>query len=556
MKGIGKTVFEGTRIDDFQVEVLGILENAGPKQSLILARLSGGPLDRTGVLQGMSGSPVYFEGKLAGAVAMTFALSKEPIAAIRPIEDMLAIGAAPQPQNLHRARLWDGELAKALPPPSEFATGGARLVDIATPVSFGGFTPGAVSHFSPQLRALGLEPTQGIAGGSKPTGAAQPGSVQPGSMITVQLISGDLSMGADGTVTCVEGNRIYAFGHRFLSVGSTELPFARSEVLALLPNLSTSFKISAAREWAGTITQDRTVAVAGEIGRKAATLPVSISVIRHGGAGPERRSSYNLQLVRDPVLSPFLLQMAVFSTIDATEQLIGESTFAVTGEVQFEGAVAPMKLDNAYAGDVNMPAQVALGTATPVSYVMQSGFEALQPKRVALSIDVYPARRTLEIDQLWASRREVKPGESLDLILVLSGDDGLELTRKVTYRVPIGARPGPLQITAADAASMNLIDFRQMLTQTPRSASQLVSMMNAMRPSTSAYLRIWRAEPSYDVQGNTLPDPPPSAAMVLARSNSSLNPAAVVPNSKVAEFDVPAGMVVAGSKTIQVEVKE
>lgn len=555
MKGTGKTVFEGSRVDEFQVEVLGVLENSGPKQSLILARLSGGPLERTGVMQGMSGSPVYIDGRLAGAVAMSFALSKEPIAAIRPIEDMLGIGDQPQPQQ-RRARLWDGELAKSLPPPSEVATGGARLVEIATPVSFAGFSPGVVAHFAPQLRALGLEPTQGIAGGRSPAGVAPPGSIEPGSMITVQLMTGDLSIGADGTVTHVDGSRIYAFGHRFLSVGATELPFARSEVLALLPNLSTSFKISAAREWAGTITQDRTVAVAGEIGLKAAMLPVSISVVRHDGNGPERRSSYNMEVVRDPILSPFLLQMAVLSAIEATEHLIGPSTFAVSGQIDFEGSVVPMKLDNAFAGDANVPAQVALGAATSMSYAMQSGFDALRPRRVALTIDAYPSRRTLNIEQLWASRRVVKPGEPFDVIVLLSGDNGLEITRKVTYRVPVGARPGLLQVTAADAGSMNLIDFRQMLTQSPRSAGQLVSMMNAMRPSTSAWVRLWRAEPSFDIQGDTLPDPPPSAAMVLARSNSSLNPAQVMPNSKVAEFEVPAGMVVTGSKTIQVEVKE
>jgi hypothetical protein len=555
MKGIGKTVFEGSRVDEFQVEVLGVLENSGPKQSLILARLSGGPLERTGVMQGMSGSPVYIDGKLAGAVAMSFALSKEPIAAIRPIEDMLSIADQPQPQQ-RRARLWDGELAKSLPPPSEVATGGGRLVEIATPVSFAGFSPGVVAHFAPQLRALGLEPTQGIAGGSSPAGAAPPGSIEPGSMITVQLMTGDLSIGADGTVTHVDGNRIYAFGHRFLSVGATELPFARSEVLALLPNLSTSYKISAAREWAGTITQDRTVAVAGELGRKAAMMPVSISVVRHGENGPERQSSYNLEVVRDPILSPFLLQMAVLSTIEATEHMIGASTFAISGQIDFEGSAVPMKLNNAFTGDANVPAQAALGAATSVSYVMQSGFDALRPRRVALTIDAYPSRRTLNIEQLWTSRRVVKPGEPFDIIVLLSGDNGLEITRKVTYSVPVGARPGLLHVTAAEAGLMNLVDFRQMLTQSPRSAGQLVSMMNAMRSSTSAWVRVWRAEPSFDVQGSTLPDPPPSAALVLARSNSSLNPAQVVPNSKVAEFEVPAGMVVTGSKTIQVEVKE
>ncbi len=555
MKGIGKTVFAGDRIEDFQVEVLGILENIGPKQSLILARLSGGPLDRTGVMQGMSGSPVYIDGRLAGAVAMAFALSKEPIAGIRPIEDMLRVDEPAQPQP-RRAQVWDGQLAKALPPPSEFIAGGARLVEIATPISFSGFTQGTVEHFAPQLRALGLQPMQGVAGGGSPVRQARPGAVQPGSMITVQLISGDLAVGADGTVTHVDGSHIYAFGHRFLTIGATEMPFARSEVLTLLPNLSTSFKISAAREWAGAITQDRSVAVAGELGKTASTLPVSITVTRHGVRAAGKPMSYDLKMMRDRILSPFLLQMAVFSAIDATEQVFGESTFTVTGEVEFEGAVAPMKLNNTFAGDFNLPAQVAMGTAMPVSYAMQSGFDALRPKRVAVAIEAYPRKRTLQIDQLWASRREVRPGESVEFTLVMAGDNGAEVTRKVNYRVPVGARPGSLQVTAADANAINLTEFRQMLVQAPRSANQLVSMMNDMRRNTNAYLRVWRTEPSFDVQGENLPDPPPSAAMIMGRANASLNITPAMPNSKIAEFEVPAGMVVTGSKTIQLEIKE
>jgi hypothetical protein len=176
---------------------------------------------------------------------------------------------------------------------------------------------------------------------------------------------------------------------------------------------------------------------------------------------------------------------------------------------------------------------------------------------VALTIEAYPKKRVLAIDQLWTSKREARPGDTLELTLVLSGENGAEVVRKLQYQVPVGARPGPLQFTAADAGSINLTEFRQMLTQTPKSAGQLIAMMNAMRANTNAYLRVWRTEPSYDVQGETLPDPPPSAAMILARTNASLNPMPALPNSKIAEFEVRAGdMVVTGSKTIQVDIKE
>lgn len=559
MKGVGKTVFAGARIEDFQVEILGILENIGPKQSLILARLSGGPLARTGVMQGMSGSPVYIDGRLAGALAMGFAFSKEPIAAIRPIEDMLRLETAgPRPPVRLAGPAGPGaKLTVLLPAREEVLAAGERMVDIATPISFGGFTRNTIEHFGPQLRSLGLEPRQGISGGGRPqTSSGPPGTIEPGAMITVQLISGDMSVGADGTVTYVDGNRILAFGHRFLSVGSTALPFSRAEVLTLLPNLASSFKISSARDWLGTITQDRSTGVAGEVGRPAGMIPVSISVTNRETASPAP-VRYDLQVVNDRLLSPFLLQMAVFSAIDATERTTGESSYTITGEVEFQGGAAPLKLDNMYSGDFNPAAQVSLATAVPVAYVMQSGFDTLQLKRVALDVQSFPRKRQLQIDQLWPSRREVRPGETVDLRVVLAGENGLEVTRTASYRVPLGAPLGPLQFTAADAATINLTEYRQLLSTQPKSAGQLLSFMNGLRANNKVFIRVWRAEPAYEVQGEILPDPPPSVALLLSRSQPSLSATPALPNSRLAELEIGAGdMVISGSKTVQVEVKE
>ena len=553
LQGVGKTVFSGTKVEDFQVEILGVLDNIGPKQSLILARLSGGPLAETGVLQGMSGSPVYVDGRLVGAVAMAFQFSKEPIAGIRPIEEMLRGGAQPE-KRAATIKLGSEYTLPGLPPREDVLAGGQRMVDLATPVSFGGFTRNTIEHFAPQLRSLGLEPLQGMSGGgAMGPKLGSPGQLQPGSMISVQLVSGDLSIGADGTVTYIDDDRVYAFGHRFLAAGSTDLPFARAEVLTLLPNISSSFKISTPREWMGSITEDRSTAVAGRLGRRAAMIPVSISVGESGG----RSNSYRLEMVKDPVLTPFLLSMSMFSAIDATERATGESSFAVKGTVEFENGLPPLKFSNMYAGDLNLAAQAALGTAAPVAYAVGSGFDAVQLKAVALNIEAFPRKRQLQIDQVWSSRREVRPGETVDLTVVLSGDNGSELTRKVSYTVPVGSPTGPLQFTVADATIMNITEFRQMLVSTPNSPAQLIAFLNALRANTKAYVRVWQAAPAYEVEGETLPDPPPSVALILARTQPSLSATPALPNAKLAEMEIDAGnMVVSGSKTIQVEVKE
>jgi hypothetical protein len=301
----------------------------------------------------------------------------------------------------------------------------------------------------------------------------------------------------------------------------------------------------------GAITQDRNTTIAGELGRRASTVPLSISVT---GAA---KASYGLQMVKDRILSPFLLQMVVFSAIDATESQLGQNTFAVTGAIEFEDGVLPLKLDNMYAGDFNLPAQVSLAAAIPLAYVMQSGFDALRLKRIALNLEAFPEKRQLQIEQVWSSRREVRPGDEVDLTVVMTGENGAEIVRKASYRLPIGTAPGPLHFTVADANTINMTEFRQLISSPPKSPVQLISFMNALRTSTSAYLRIWRAQPAYDVEGATLPDPPPSLAMILARTQPSLSALPAQANAKMAEIRIDAGnMVVTGSRSIQLEVKE
>jgi hypothetical protein len=551
LHGRGKTVFSGTRIEDFDVEILGVLQNIGPKQNIILARLSGGPLEKTGIIQGMSGSPVYIDNRLVGAVALGFPFSKEPICGIRPIEEMLASTPALSAAPTAHASLRDRSLTEHFPRRETSQTFDSKLIDIATPVSFTGFTAGTLRQFAPQLRDIGLEPRQGISGGGGPgssTGAQGP--LLPGSMISVQLLSGDMSVGADGTVTHIDGKRLYAFGHQFLSVGATELPFARSNVLALLPNLSASFKISNSGEWLGAITDDGTTAISGELGRHPRTVPLTISV--KGARGPQ---IFRMEMVNDSMLSPLLLQMAMYSTLESTERTLGSASIAVHGNIQFQGNFPPVQLDNLFSGDFNVPLQSTLSTAIPVAYALQNSLGGLVLKSIDLSLESLNVKRQAQIDQITASRRTVRPGEPIDLLVTLEGESGRDITRKFTYRVPLGAPEGPLYFTVADGPTANVADFVQFNVLQARPANQIISMLNQLRGNRLGYIRIWRSESNYQVEGADLPDPPPSVGMILARAQPSL--AGQIKSSKIAEMTFDAGdLSVTGSKTIQVEVKE
>lgn len=538
MKGTGLTVFSGEKIESFDVEILGVLENAGPKQSIILGRLSGGPLAHTGVMQGMSGSPVYVNGKLLGAVALAFSLSKDPIAGIRPWEEMLEARAVDRPRL-------------AANPQAAFQWGETKLQEIATPVSFGGFTPGTLEAFAPQLRQMGLEPRQGISGGGGarlPQG--DPRSLKPGAMISVQLVSGDMSIAADGTVTHIEGNRVYAFGHRFVSLGAVDLPFASSEVITLLPNLSTSFKISTARKLLGTITHDYSTAVRGELGRKARMIPVSVLV--RGAAN--RASRYQMEMIDDTTLTPFLLQLAMFGAIDATERTIGGVSYTVKQTIGFEKAPA-VKSANIFSGEFNIPMLAAQNVAIPVAYAMQSGFPELKVSSVEVEVEAAPVKNQLVVDELTAGRRVVRPGDTVPLTLVLAAE-GKRITKQASYRVPPGIQTGPLHFTVADALVTNFNEFRNVVMTPARSYNQVHHLLTGLRDNTKAYIRVWRAEASFESEGAEFPSPPPSVGILMARTQGN---AATMPAStaKIAEIAIDGlNAMISGTKTVTVEVKE
>jgi hypothetical protein len=549
MHGIGKTVFSGDKIEDFDVEILGILENTGPKQSLILGRLSGGPLEHTGVLQGMSGSPVYIDGKLIGAVALAFPYSKDPIAGIRPIEEMLRVATLPSaPPPLRLANLTDP--ASLFPKPASASFGDSRMTEVATPISFSGFTAATIEKFSPELRALGLEPRQGITLGGAPIDRmGDPSKLQPGSMISVELMMGDMSVGADGTLTAIDGKNVYAFGHRFLAIGATDIPFTRSEVMALLANLNTSFKISSARELMGVMSQDRDTAVTGSLGVRASLTPLDITVTEE----TKPVGTYHMNIVNDRLLSPYLLQMAVFSALDSTERSTGVLSVAMDGAVEFENRSDSVKIHNIYATDGGAAASTALNAAMTLSYVMQGGFDNLKVKRLSLNLEASTRKRALNIGQVYVSKREAKPGDTVDVTAVLDGEDGIAVSRTASYTIPPGAAPGTLYFTVCDGGQASLADMHQTIADSPVSADQLVSTLNHIRPDDKAYVRVWRAEPSYGVEGEQMDSPPPSLALVIGLTSSM----AQSRNAKVTELVMDgSGNQVSGSKTVQVEVKE
>jgi hypothetical protein len=372
MKGTGRTVFEGTTIDEFQVEVLGVLKNANPKQDLILARLSGGPLERTGVIQGMSGSPVYVDGRLIGAVAFAFPFAKDPIAGIQPIGQMLSIldqqptSPTPKPVSAISAsespaafiygmlqRIQQGRsFADVLfPQMTNTSLNSASLLGIQTPMFISGVSGAAIQQFAPFFNAFGFSPVQsGGSGSAQNVGAIPPRRLEPGSPVNAEMVRGDISVSANGTVTHVDGNKVYAFGHPFLSAGPMNLPMSTAYVIGVLPKLDASFKLAVPMDVIGAFQQDRSTGIYGNMGAKPDMIPVSLTV----KSSMNTVNKYNYEVANDKFLTPLLMNFTLFSAITASERGNGEMTLDITGKVHLKD-LEPVNIASVFSSDVNGP---------------------------------------------------------------------------------------------------------------------------------------------------------------------------------------------------------
>ncbi len=544
-RGVGRSVFSGDRVEEFQAEILGVLDNVGPKQSLILARLSGGPLEQTGVMAGMSGSPVYVDGKLIGAVAFSFPFTTEPLCGIRPIEDMLAPPAPARPVRAEAPSLQAmlaGDQA-LLPVPAR--PGGEGMLPIATPVSFGGFTERALEVFGDQIRALGLRPVQGVGGRARGRSAAGP--LEPGSMISVGLIEGDLSLSAAGTVTLVEDGELHAFGHPFLSAGPAKLPMARASVLTLVPNLANSFKLSATGEQFGAITLDRAAGVIGRVGGQPDMVPAGF---RLNGRG------FRMSLVRDPFLTPFLLQMAAFVVVDSTERQIGPSTLRVQGRAKFANGLPDLDLGDVYSGPTSVSLQAALGTAAPLAFVMQAAAEQLEIADLELDIDAIPERRTVKIARAWTDRATVRRGESVRLFILLRDSAGQETLRRETFTIEPPTRAGQVYLSVSDATTTNMVDMPLLFDRGGLPPARLISSVNRLRRSDRFYMRLWRTHRALRTQGRRFEQPPASLLAVLDPPGAASGARADPYTTLLERAGAPVDGVVEGSATLKLVIAQ
>jgi hypothetical protein len=590
MVGVGRTVFEGDRLDDFAVHILGVLRNViGPQRNLILARLEGGPLTNAGVIAGMSGSPVYIDGRLVGAVSYSLGqFSKEPIAGITPIDEMFEAASLPGPRrlaaraelpmpptpdalraSLREAFAWTRPFAESPSDvqilgnaalgsglgaglgaggPGGFGAGIATLLrPIATPITLAGFDAGVVEPLSSAFRDQGFVPV--MAGAQDGTGRA-PQPLRPGDPIGVALMSGDLELGATGTVTAVEGTRVYAFGHPFYGLGPTQFPMTRAYVHTVLPSLLSSMKIASTGEVIGVVQQDRATTIAGTLGPGPRMIPVSLTLTSERGT----RKTFRMEMVNDQLFTPLLSYLSILNTLTSYERQNGVASYALKGTAAIKNHPG-IAFEDLFTGEQGSSGAAA-SVVAPINFLLRNAFEDVELESLTLDVQASEEARTATIERVWTDGTRVRPGSTVGLRVLLRTYRGEEVTQSVDLRIPPQAR-GTVSVMVSDAGRLAQWEARELQTQPlqTRGLPQMIRVLNTARKNNRLYVRLLTRDGGAVVKGESLTALPPSVLAVIEadRNGGSFR---ALQSAVLGEWDVPTAHVVVGSRTLTLPIDD
>ncbi|HKD10926.1 MAG TPA: SpoIVB peptidase S55 domain-containing protein [Thermoanaerobaculia bacterium] len=523
MKGYGVTdLGDGQGVQRFDVEIIGLLKRYAPRQDLVLGRVSGAGLENAGIIAGMSGSPIYVEGKLVGALAYGWPFSKDPICGITPIQSMLDIrhvpagppvpiggstGSATSTSALLSALAagrFSDRLESLLAPLRLPAAGEATPLPL--PVSFGGTSaPGEL--FSRVAQAAGWMAVPSGASGASAEPSSSSGTMRPGSAIAAQLLSGDMDLSATGTVTWVEGNSVLAFGHPFLSMGPVSMPMARAEVLTVLPSVYRSFKFAATGPVLGSISQDRSTGILGMFGARAPMVPITVRI----SSDQVPMQTYHFQAVHNPMLTPILAAVAIDNVVTTLEKRAGERTLVWKSAIHTTDR--DIQWNSVFSGMTAREEAVA-SLALLTNYLMANEFRDLTITGIDVEIAHSDRLQNARIVHVEAQKERVRAGEDVPIWVDVVDFRGSSRRVVMNLKVPADTPPGPLTVFVGDGSAATAYDLG-LLPSDPHSLDQVLDFIARIRPPNSLNLLAYRKSPGAVVVGDTLPALPPSLIAIL-----------------------------------------
>jgi hypothetical protein len=547
MQGYAYTIFAGDQVEKFDLEVLGVLDNfLGPHQSIILIQLKGPKVEHTGVVAGMSGSPVYLEGKLAGALSLKLGVfTKEPIGGVTPIEDILNPPAQTAALEQQRFAL----SADATSRESAFPSGSA-LLPIESPLVLSGIQPAALQPFASQMQSFGLVAAQG--------GTAAPRAddvhLAPGDMAGMVLVQGDASIASACTVTAIQADKVYLCGHPFLSLGSVQLPMARTRVVTTLSSDLASTKIINVGSPIGTITEDRLTAVSGKLGAIPPLVPLDLTLDTPAG-----EKKLHFELVNHPKLTPLLVAITTFSGL-SQNRVYGEgTTLHLSGEIRLKGH-APVQIENTFA-----PSDFLSPDALPIALTMQTVFTRLftntfEPAvvdHIGLKVESVAGRHSFSIDSAWLEKGEAAPGETLRVRVLLHPYRGASRIEETSVRVPDQiARGTMLRVLVCDADLMNHASrgFAFPGAGGATGLDQLIALLNRERRNDRLYVGLFVPSPTMLWDDKELPNVPLSQINVID-GRPAPGSVQVLRESLASESSIPLGGPVSGVISLNLQIR-
>jgi hypothetical protein len=555
MRGVAYTVFEGVKPEAMEVEVLGILRNmAGPKGDVILVRLHGKKPEYTGVVAGMSGSPVYIEGKLVGALAYRIGeFSKEPIGGVTPIASMLEINELDQSYSAPDA----AQTAARTQAPTRTSGPGQSpdvqsvqtyLKPIDTPLVFSGFSEETVKMFAPQFAQAGIIPVMGVGSASD---VKQPEPVEPGSSIGAVLVRGDMDIAATCTVTYIDPERLLACGHPLLNFGLVDMPMNKSRVLATLASPANAFKIATTTEPIGSFVQDRHTGILGRFGKDPKMIPVTLNF--HGLAQPK---SFHFEVLNNAKLTPVAMMATVFNAIQGMNDYGEDTTFRVAGGINVAG-FPKLEINNMYApldGGNPTAAQIAQALGERFSRIFDNPYERPNISGVELNIDLIRERKWARLETARTDVTEARPGDEIVVETVLRPYRGDRIVRQVPIRIPTSTPKGTLRILVSDGDSLDRMRRVPPMLGRKLDLSSTIAAINKEHANHRLYVSLLEANPQAMVEDKVMPTLPLSVMNVMEGMRGTQD-MIVVGESSVSESFTPLDYVVSGAQVITVNVR-
>jgi hypothetical protein len=558
MHGTALTVFEGIKPESMDVEVLGVMHNVnGPKGDIILVRLKGTKPEYTGVVAGMSGSPVYFNGKLAGALAFRIGeFSKEPIGGVTPIQEMLEINAgdrtvisrpAPSaPPTDNGATTPTSGPGLAHEPSPNFAN---LLKPIETPMVFSGFSEDTLRQFSSEFASVGIVPVMGVGSSSD---QKQPEPLEPGSAVSAVLVRGDMDVAATCTVTYIDPQRLLACGHPLLQFGQVDLPMTKAEVLATLPSPLNAFKIVNTTETVGSFVQDRHTGILGVFGQNASMIPVTVTV--HGGKAIKE---FHYEVANNARLSPMAMMATVFNALHGTNEYGEEITYRMNGRLSVKGYPDVM-LQNMFAPmESGQPAAAvaAMTIGDRFGRIYSNPFDNPEIEGVHLDFDLVRERRTARLETSRTDVTEVRPGDEITVETVLRPYRGERMVQHIPIRIPTSASKGTLRIMVSDGDAVDRMRRGMPMLNRKLGLASTISMLNKEHSNNRVYVSLLEADPEVMVADKLMPTLPLSVMNVMDNMRGTQE-MVVFGESAVNEASTePLDYVVSGAQVLTVNVK-